>query len=160
MTKKFAIIAIVLGVFATDVRAESRPFGLGIILGQPTGITGKYLMDSNAIDAGIAYSFGSSLLIYGDYHWLFPGFFGNSSEFVGAMTAYVGGGLVLSTSENRTGVAGSTTGFGVGVRVPFGASWRSADHRFEVFLELVPGILIAPRTAALFEGGIGGRFYF
>ncbi len=48
----------------------------------------------------------------------------------------------------------------VGVRVPVGMSVMHDGFPLEGFLELVPGLGIAPRTQAFFEAAVGARFYF
>jgi hypothetical protein len=42
---------------ATNALAiERKKFGIGVIAGEPTGITGKYMIDNNsAIDAGVGW---------------------------------------------------------------------------------------------------------
>jgi hypothetical protein len=46
-----ASLAAPLKAHAANSSAPGGPFGLGIILGEPTGITGKYFMDNQyAID--------------------------------------------------------------------------------------------------------------
>lgn len=154
---------------------QARDFGLGIILGDPTGFTGKVWTapDRNAIDFGLAWAFGSYFTLYGDYLWHFPRAFGGSSRFVSELNPYVGVGLaaafatynndgLLIINGNKSYRFFGTTGdrFGLGIRIPLGIEWLPARPPIGVFLELAPGIAMVPATSAFFQGGIGARYYF
>lgn len=153
----------------STAHAAGGNFGLGIILGEPTGFTGKvYVSPKNAFDFGMAWSFGDYFALYGDYLWQFPGGFGHSSRFVSQLSPYVGVGLVLAFANGkdwwRDGknrfFGTSRDSFGIGVRIPLGIEWRPSDPPLGVFLELAPGIAMVPSTSAFFMGGIGVRYYF
>lgn len=140
-------------------------FGLGLILGEPTGITGKYwLQGPSALDGGIAYSYSDFFLLYLDYLYHFPGAFGNSSEFVSELTPYVGGGGVLfiqtATDTNRAYFNSNQGSAGFGIRIPLGIEWTPEKAPFGVFVEIAPGVGLVPATFGLFQAGIGARFYF
>ena len=69
--KKISLLALVcLLVTAAPVRAQKAgDAGVGVILGAPTGITGKLWLDgTKAIDIGLGWH--SELTVYGDYLWL------------------------------------------------------------------------------------------
>ncbi len=140
------------------------PLGIGVILGEPTGLTGKFWRDgSSAYDLGIAWSFNDFLLIYGDilFHWSeLPLRTSRDREF----RPYIGGGLVLliSTEDNRKDERYFTDdgSVGLGFRVPLGIEWRPRDVPVGVFGELVPGIGLVPSTFGFIQGGIGIRYYF
>ncbi len=148
--------------------ASSRTFGLGIVLGDPTAITGKYWMDSRfAIDMGLAYNFDNFFTVYADYlhHW--PSAFGGAKEaFIRELVPYLGiGGLFHSSEEpyhhkrHHHHVHGETE-VNLLVRVPLGIEWLPRNVPIGVFLELVPGIFIVPEVTGAFMGGIGIRYYF
>jgi hypothetical protein len=146
--------------------SRGHPFGLGVVIGEPTGLSAKYFLNSNqALDFGLAYSFSDFLYIFSDYLFHFPGLFGAPNAFVSQLTPYVGiGGIFLSsTSTGRrdgryfTG-DGSTTG--LGMRLPLGIEWTPGYPTLGVFVELVPGIGLIPSTFGFFEGGVGIRYYF
>ncbi len=149
--------------------------GLGIVLGDPTGITVKHWMDSrSAIDGGLAYALSDFVLIYGDYLYHFnihPGGGGKDAEFkrfLSDLRPYIGvGGLLLaSTRATRTQKAlyvdttGTSSSLGLGLRIPLGLEWIPSGPPIGVFLELAPGIGIIPGTFAMLNAGIGVRFYF
>jgi hypothetical protein len=143
-----------------------RPLGMGLVFGEPTGFSFKYLLPENrAIDGGLAFSLRSFFMIWSDYLFHFPGAFGASSDFVSQLKPYVGGGAVLffSTKSGRTDRAlytdsGNSVAFGL--RVPFGIEWMVPRAPVGIYVELVPGVGIIPSTFAFLQGGVGGRFYF
>jgi hypothetical protein len=141
-------------------------FGLGLILGEPTGISGKYwIRNDRAIDGEISFSFNSFFIIQSDYLFHFHGLFGTRESFTQHLEPYIGigGSLFFSTTSNRTNPTyftnnGGSVGFGV--RIPFGAEWMIPSAPFGIFLELAPGIGLIPGTFGFLQGGIGARFYF
>src|SRR4051812_40427086 len=55
-----------------DVQGGSGDFGIGLIIGEPTGISGKlYLQRRHAIDAAIGIGFidGQGVHVHADYLW-------------------------------------------------------------------------------------------
>ena len=158
--KKILIIYISAAVWILSisnfVQANSQPgyskqFGFGLILGEPTGITGKYFSDpENAVDMGIAYSFSDYMLVYADKLWHWPeAFNGKKDDFVRRLSPYMGVGAGIFVGKSAL----------LDVRVPFGLSWLPVKPSLELFLELVPALRIAPSTAFDFGGGIGVRIY-
>ncbi|MEK6577906.1 MAG: hypothetical protein AABZ55_01650 [Bdellovibrionota bacterium] len=140
-------------------------FAGGIVLGEPTGLSGKLWTDSeHAIDMGLAFSVNDYVLFFADYLMHYPGGFGHSSEFISRVNPYVGVGAVMAFSSskkyNNTFFGTSSNSVGLGVRVPLGAEWRPSDGRIGVFAEFVPGISVTPATAMLIWGGVGIRYYF
>jgi hypothetical protein len=145
----------------------NQKYGIGLILGEPTGITGKmWLSPITAIDGGIAYSFNSFFLFYSDYLYHFPRAFGHETQFVSELTPYIGVGgmfLIESSTNNvdRSYFHSNQGSVGLAIRVPLGIEWRPADGApLGVFVELAPGIGIIPTTYGVIQGGIGARYYF
>jgi len=149
--KKILTILFVLTIFLQlKVNAQDRGFGLGIILGQPTGVSGKLWTNAeNAFDFGAAWSFQGDghLLLQADYVWHM---FRLISVSEGKLPFYVGvGGEV--TFANKTGI---------GVRVPVGLDYMFAKAPVDIFLEIVPILELAPETDFDLAGGIGVRYWF
>ena len=163
----FALSILVLiaseKVFA---KQSNQNFGLGILLGSPTAITGKYWLDSQAaIDGGLAFSFSDYVLIYADYLFHYPRPFNQAGEFFSELSFYLGAGgnLVVTTNERNTAdnYLGKKSGsVGLGVRIPFGLEWMPAKPTLGLFAEIVPGISVVPSTSVLVQGGFGARYYF
>jgi hypothetical protein len=140
--------------------------GLGVILGEPTGFTGKvWLQPHQAVDAGLAFSFDNYVLLYSDYLFHFPGLFGSSTDFLRQLQPYagVGGELIISEDSSRgstTYYSSSGSSVGFAFRVPLGAEWLVPTAPIGIFAELVPGVGIVPGTYGFLQGGVGARWYF
>ena len=130
---------------------EQSPVGLGIILGQPTGLVGKFWLDRNAaIDVGLDYLSDDYLSVYIDYLFHWTGSFSRSSSDLKALSPYLGIGGVLHS--------GGTQVFGI--RIPLGLEWIFARPKIGIFAEIAPGVGVIPGTFGFVQGGIGARYYF
>jgi hypothetical protein len=130
--------------------AQERGVGVGVILGEPTGLSAKFWTGSgSAIDLGLAYSFRSKghFHIHMDYLLHFP-YTIQSTERV-PLYAGLGGRLA----------AGSGRGV-FGLRLVGGIAYWPRSTPLEFFLELAPIVDLAPATELSANGGIGARFYF
>jgi len=141
------VLAILLQM---NVNAQERGFGLGIILGEPTGVSGKlWTSGQNAFDFAAAWSFqgDGNLLLQADYVWhifrLIPVPEGKLPFYVG-----VGGEVILADDPV------------IGVRVPLGLDYMFGNAPVDIFVELVPILRLAPSTDFDFAGGIGARYWF
>lgn len=149
--KRFVLILMLAAIlFPGAAKAQDNDFGLGIILGEPTGISLKYWVGSNAaIDGAVAWSFGNndSLHLHADY--LFHKFNLFKVE-KGKIPLYYGIGIRVR-AEGRTRV---------GVRFPVGISYIFEKAPLDIFLELAPLLDLVPDTDFRFNGAIGIRYYF
>jgi len=137
---------------AASAAAGPGTFGLGIIVGEPTGIDGKlFLSGNNAFEGAIAWSLqgDNDLHLQGDY--LYHRYSVFSPE-KGRLPFFFGFGGRIKLRENRDDL--------FGIRFPVGLAYEFADAPFDVFLELVPLLELNPETDFDLEGAIGGRFYF
>jgi hypothetical protein len=146
---------------------EHAPFGLGVVLGAPTAITGKYWTNrDNAIDFGISFGSSYNILVYGDYLWHYPGYFGHSSKFISELNAYLGLGAGLFSwgsgyyGDRPYGWRTYSGDTGFYVRVPLGAEWYAHRPPIGVFAELAPGLSVIPGIGVTIDAGIGARYYF
>src|SRR5689334_8971191 len=115
--KRFALAAVLL-LGPCSLHAQESP-GVGVILGEPTGISAKFWLDkTEAIDAAAAWSFGNqdSLQLHANYllH-RYDAFFGIDPQY-GKLPLYFGLGLRYKSGEN-----GGDDRFGV--RVPIGVTY-------------------------------------
>jgi hypothetical protein len=150
MKKLFSLIILIFILIQFNSHAQDRGFGLGIILGEPTGVSGKlWTSGTNAFDFGAAWSFSGdgNLLLQADYVWhifrLIPVPEGKLPFYVG-----VGGRVVFSDNAK------------IGVRVPLGLDYMFSNAPVDIFVELVPILNLAPSTDFDFNGGIGARYWF
>src|SRR5579884_3634127 len=98
MMKSFAILlALALYVIspAAHARTHASPAtksdGVGLMFGEPTGLTAKFWRDEDqAIDAGLAFSLSDFVLLQSDYLWHFHGLFGEGTRFLDRLEPYLG----------------------------------------------------------------------
>jgi len=147
--RKIAIISIVIFILFGGTALAADNFGIGAVVGEPTGITGKmFLSDSIAVDATLSWSFvKDKFYIHSDYLHHFSGLFGSD---VPELLGYTGIGGMIELKEDPE----------IGVRIPFGLSYTISDTPVELFFEIAPVVLLAPETTVDFTGGIGARYYF
>jgi len=150
MKNLIAILFLAILLFPISLAAQDEGFGLGIILGEPTGISFKnWISDRSAIDFAVAWSFGDhdALHVHADY--LFHNFRLFKVE-KGDLVLYYGiGGRVKAEKKSR-----------VGVRIPIGISYLFEKDPLEIFFELGPILDLSPSTTFWVTGGIGIRYYF
>ena len=150
MVKSIVFFVLTVVLLRADALAQSSGFGLGIILGEPTGISGKlWTGKSTAIDGAIAWSSGknSALHLHADY--LLHNFNLFKVE-KGKLPLYYGiGGRV--NLQNDTSV---------GVRIPVGINYIFANAPFDIFLEIVPLLDLVPNTEFRLNAGLGVRYFF
>ncbi len=154
---RFLALAILLFAAGSAGPAQAGPknLGLGLVLGEPTAVSGKVWMNSeNAFDfaiGGFGYYYGrhyGGLNVHGDYLWHRYGVFGGPGEDAGRkMPLYLGlGGLFASPDV-------------AGVRGVIGVTYLF-DAPFDVFFELAPTMVVVPFAGFGIDAGLGGRFYF
>jgi hypothetical protein len=149
--KRIALVVLLVGMTSLPfASAETEPFGLGVLLGEPTGISAKARLDEvSAIDAAVAWSFvdEGSFYFHADYLYHFTDVL---HAYPGDLPLYVGVGGKVSLREDPL----------VGVRVPFGIAYEFDPAPLDVFLEVAPGVGLFPETSLNIGGGIGIRYYF
>jgi len=150
--KKLFLLSIVFTLsFLSISFAQEKGFGLGVILGEPTGFSAKYwTSDINALDFGLGYSFTSTnsvFYLYGDY--VFHNFYliQSTEKFV----FYYGPGARLKVRENDSRL---------GIRGVAGILWIPSNSSFDLFMEIAPILDVIPATKFDFAGGIGARYFF
>ena len=153
---KFSYLAVLLGIFIILVPAKSfsqsltktNNIGLGVMFGEPTGISFKSWNNSKtAYDGGIAWSFSGedAIHIHGDFLWHIW-----LDEEPGKLALYYGIGVRALFADDFT----------VGVRIPVGLNYMIEDSPVGVFLEIAPILDLIPNTDGDGNGAIGVRYYF
>lgn len=145
MIKKLVIISI---LFLTLLMPSAlfAEMGIGIVLGEPTGLTFK--TDNLAI--GIGWSFASTNdRIDATIDWWLI-----NDHLVEMFDWYLGAGAKVRLNLNQ-----NTDTFNIGLRIPVGIQWWPAKE-LEVFGEIAPGLLLFPSTDFDVSAGIGLRYYF
>ncbi len=143
--------------------AQERGFGLGVIIGEPTGISAKLWTSSvNAFDFGLGWSFGGDRIgkyngyydggrrvhFHMDYLWHSFSAIHSSERF----PLYYGFGGRMNSGAGYEG--------SVAVRGVFGIAWLPQNTPIDVFLEVVPSLQLTSSTGFGFDAGIGARYFF
>ena len=158
---------------ATEV-GYSRKFGLGFMLGEPTGLSGKvWVGPTNAIDFGLGFfSYGWGNRCYTD---------NNHVEHCNGYTAYDVIGDYLWQSNIVRGTAQLDWHLGIGGKISGGDYWRYREdghdwsvgvrgsigldlmfqnpNFLEIFFEIAPVLYLIPTFMAP-DAALGVRFYF
>ncbi len=158
-----AFIALFLFFTVQESVAQDRGFGLGVIIGEPTGISAKAWTSSvNAFDFGLGWSIGgdrigkydghynggSRIHFHMDYLWHSFNAIHSSERF----PLYYGIGGRINTGAGYDG--------SVAVRGVFGIAWLPHKTPIDVFFELVPSLQLTPASGFGIDAGIGARYFF
>lgn len=151
----FAILITVGGARAKE------GIGIGIIVGEPTGISIKKWTDrEHAIDIAAAWSFSGreSLQLHADYLIHNFGVLKTDAA-VGSLPVYygIGGRVKFSDWDNQNGLNDNDAL--IGLRIPFGISYIFARSPVDLFAEIVPVLDIVPDTDFDINGAVGVRVY-
>ncbi|MBE0479179.1 DUF3996 domain-containing protein [Candidatus Aerophobetes bacterium] len=133
--------------FSSTAGAQEKGFGIGIILGEPTGICFKKWMDENTAFAGaVAWSLfhPSALHVHLDY--LFHRRVQRESYF---FHYGIGGRIKFEEGESR-----------IGVRIPLGITYPFQGTTVDMFVEISPLLDLAPATEFGVNAAIGFRYFF
>lgn len=142
---------------------NDRPFGLGMIFGEPTGISAKYWTSTNnALVFGVGWHSGRVVWVRRYDGWFYTGdrfhfhvdylwhdF--NAIRSTERFPLYYGVGARLAT--------GSPENSGFGVRGVFGIAWLPRAP-LDVFLEVAPTLQFVPGTWLGVGAGLGVRYFF
>ena len=163
--KKIYVTAITLCLFLIIQAsvAQERKFGLGIILGEPTGISAKlWTSNENAFDFGLGWSIG------GDRLGRFDGNYNGGSR-VHFHMDYLWHSFEAIHSTERFplyyGIGGRiNTGAGysssAAVRGVLGIAWMPRETPIDIFLELVPSLQFTSSTGFAIDAGSGQDISF
>jgi hypothetical protein len=163
MNKKI-ILFIFVGIFTICNLSYAQSFGIGIILGSPTGFTTKFIMTQrSAIAANIGWSLGDNPRLHFtcDYQFLFPTVLRWTDDMSGEqkeiknLIPYIGIGGRFKFKENEPA---NEAELNIGLRLGGGAEYKIS--KFGIFLEIYPVVNILPSTDYDIEGGLGTRIYF
>jgi hypothetical protein len=136
---------------------DHKKLGLGLHLGEPLGANARYFFNQKfAADLTIGYGFGEEGFIIapsGQFH------FKDILDYDGdtfSLIPYLGAGLKFGVD-----MAGPHDGDGiVAVRLPVGAAFLTSQGKFEISVEVAPGVEFTPDSEFDITGGIGLRYYF
>ncbi len=151
--KTIGVLLLLLFSVSSSLRAgdiRGSIFGVGMVFGDPTGITVKSWLDNyTAIDAAASWDTEKDsvtaqlgLLIHD-----FEPFYGGDAT----LLIYYGVGTRFKSESGKESR--------VGVRGVAGLAWLFERSPFELFIEIGPLMNVVPKTEPDITGGIGIRFY-
>ncbi|RPI01108.1 MAG: DUF3996 domain-containing protein [Ignavibacteriae bacterium] len=152
----YAIFTICLFIAFQTTFAQERKFGLGFMIGEPTGISAKlWTTNNNAFDFGLGwtafnnrYNSGSYVHFHMDYLW-------HSFDALNAterIPLYYGiGGRINTRAGNESSFA---------VRGVFGVAWMPRSTPIDIFLELAPSLELTPSSGFALDAAVGIRYFF
>lgn len=143
--------------------AQERSFGLGLVIGEPAGISAK-LWTSNytAIDFGIGWSVGgdrfgrydnyyngnSRVHVHMDYVWHSFSTIHSSERY----PLYYGLGARINDGDGSDASAA--------IRGVIGVAWLPRETSIDIFIELVPMYQITTSNGFGLDAGVGIRYFF
>lgn len=165
---KKLIMSCLLLTLLVPANAQQSGFGLGIMLGEPTGLSGKlWTGGENAIGMGLAWgglgSPGGYLHMHADYLWHKMDLIPVSK---GKLPLYFGIGARLRIWDDNgyydNGKWEDDDGgrAELGVRLPVGLAYLFDGAPVDIFLEVVPVLDLIPDTDVSLNAAIGARYWF
>ena len=158
MKKRVILLSVFMALASvawTSPVLHSRKFGLGLVAGEPSGLSWKYWQGTaNAFDGNIAWSFFDAGYFRANADYLWHNYGAIEVE-QGRMPLYYGIGATLWGGHFH-----DHHGANIGVRGVIGLEYIFKDAPFDIFIELAPTMDIVPATGLWLQGGLGARFYF
>jgi hypothetical protein len=154
MLRNFLRAALLMLTVASAAHAAAPgPFGLGISLIDPTGISANYYYDKQTSFAA-ALGWGSKhLRLNLDHLW-------SRRDIIvidrTPIDLYFGLGARYFQHEKRNGDDDSE----IGIRFPVGVSYIFRKVPIQLYGELGPALVIVDESAFIIDIAIGGRYYF
>ncbi len=160
--KKLPMFIIGILMMAVTALAGEDGVGLGVILGEPTGLSFKtWTGNRSAIDAAAAWSFTDNPAFQFHMDYLYHPFsVPKPREVRGSVSFYFGVGGRIKLKETNGGAARNKNDDLLGIRFPLGFSFLPSRSRVELFAEIVPVLDLAPETHSDMDAAVGARYYF
>jgi len=147
------VFLLVVVCFTGHAVAQERTFGLGVIIGEPTGPSFKLWTGSTtAIDGAVAWSLSKNNALHLHADYLYHNFSLIQVE-KGRLPFYFGIGGRIKIVEGEKDDK-------IGVRIPVGLDYLFADTPLDIFVEVVPVLDLVPDTDLDFNGAVGIRYLF
>ena len=159
----YALAALFLFFGVQASVAQEHGTGLGVTIGEPTGINAKLWTSTYA-----AFDFGLGLSIGGDRIDKYNGFYNGGSRFhflldylwhsfemihpTGRFPLYYGIGGHINT--------GAGYNSSLAMRCVIGVAWLLREVPIDLFLEFVPSFQLISSSGIGIDAGIGARYFF
>jgi len=150
--KRTIIISLFVFTILKVSFAQESGYGAGIMLGEPSGLNGKYWLDnSQAVDLGVAAGLlgdGAGFSIHADYLY----HVNDLVKWKYKTPFYYGFGLRMRfPSDNK---------MNFGVRGTVGLLMYLKEYPMDIFLEVAPSFRLLPTTGLDIDIAIGSRYFF
>ena len=151
LTGLLVIQAASLSAEEAQTLTQDKKFGVGLMLGQPTGASLKYwLSDVSAIDGVVGLSLDDiDFSVHADYLYHFNNVVHLNEN---RLAFYVGGGPRYRVREHKDDL--------FGIRTVGGVAYIFDKAPVDVFFEVGPVFDLTPDLKVRYTVGIGARFWF
>lgn len=150
--KRVFLLSFLLLSFAKVTFAQESGYGAGLILGEPTGLSGKYWLDeTTAADFGIGVGFfgeSSGFTLHANYLYHNK----NLIKWKYKLPFYYGFGVRMRFPAGDQ--------LNLGVRGVVGVLLYLKKYPMDVFFEIAPSFRLLPTTGLNLDIAIGSRYYF
>jgi hypothetical protein len=142
---------IAISSFSAQVAyAETKnEFGLGVILGQPSGVNAQFFWGpTSSVDVTAAWSFRGNGWFMTMADFQIYNYLGDAPR---EWKWYYGLGGYLALPQNEDGI--------LGLRIPLGIKYNIPHSPVDVWGEVAPALQVIPNTEAEFQGGLGATLW-
>ena len=142
------LLVIFLSAGPLQAQAQDKKLGLGIILGEPTGVIAKYWTGNRtAFDIAGSWSFSGENAFHLHADYLLHSFIKVET---GKLAFYYGIGARLNLQDDAR----------FGIKIPLGLSYMLPNAPLDIFFEISPVMDLIPDTELKLLGFVGIRYYF
>ncbi len=154
-------LIVVTMVVVTGLARTQGKFGVGVIIGEPTGVAWKYRTGGvNAVDGAIGLSPGDRARFHVDYLWEKHSFQEEN------LSLHYGAGLAFGVGDSRALALenGDTYVFvrrdlGFAFRGVAGLTYTFPRSPFDAFVEIAPLLIVTPAGGMGIDAALGVRIY-
>ena len=157
------MITLFATIFINNSNAQNHSFGMGVILGEPTGLTAKlWTSNTTAFDLGFGLSIGgdrigsSNVYYNGDnrihFHFDYLLHVFNAVGSTEEYPIYYGMGARFNTGGGYYN--------SLAVRFVVGLAWMPHETPIDMFVEFVPSLQLTAQPAFAMDSAVGLRYYF
>lgn len=123
-------------------------FGLGLMVGEPSGVSIKsWNSKFSAFNVGAAWSLSDNQAVHLHADFLMHSWFSENDDRL-AFYYGIGGRIIFADNPNA------------GARIPLGLNYVFKTFPFDLFVEAVPILDFTPSTKLAGNGAFGIRYYF
>ncbi len=153
-------VAVLLLLTSTAAFGQGK-FGVGFVLGDPTGFAWKYNVNStHAFDGAVGFSPFDRYRVHADYLWESYPFHEQNLALhygVGAVFGFGRTEYIVVNNGGRYFLRDQDVGFGV--RGVIGLNYKVRESPIDLFFEVAPLVILSPTGGTGADVGLGVRFY-